>query len=180
MDIARALARIADGDREAFAEVVETFQRPLFGFLGRMGMTQAVAAEVAQETFMRAWQNIGQYRPDRAEFSTWLFSIARNLALNELTRASSRREAPDHFTAAAVDTMPLPADRIAAEQSAARLRAALNRLPVADRSALALVYMRELPLGEVAALEGTTVGALKVRLHRARLKLREWLENLDE
>jgi RNA polymerase sigma-70 factor (ECF subfamily) len=100
--------------------------------------------------------------------------------LNELTRASSRREAPDHVTAAAVDTMPLPVDRMAAEQSVARLRAALNRLPIADRTALALVYVRELPLSEVAALEGTTVGALKVRLHRARLKLREWLENADE
>ena len=54
MDIARVIVRTAAGDRAAFAEVVVTFQRPLFGFLGRMGLTEAVAAETAQETFIRA------------------------------------------------------------------------------------------------------------------------------
>jgi len=74
------LKRIVDGDRDAFAEVVETFQRPLFGFSDEWA-TEGVAVEIAQETFLRAWRNLGQYQTGRAEFSTWLFSIARNLAL---------------------------------------------------------------------------------------------------
>jgi signal peptidase I len=65
-----------------------------------MGLTPAVAAEIAQETFVRAWRNLGQYDPARAEFSTWLFSIARNIALNELTKASRKREAAMGTTAA--------------------------------------------------------------------------------
>jgi len=100
VDIARVLARIAEGDREAFSEVVEAFQRPLFRFLGRMGLTQAVAAEIAQETFVRVWRNLEQYQSDRAAFSTWLFSIARNLALNELTRLPSSRVSPIENAAA--------------------------------------------------------------------------------
>ena len=181
MDITRVLARIADGDREAFADVVETFQRPLFGFLGRMGLTPAVAADIAQETFVRAWINLGQYDVGQAEFSTWLFSIARNLALNELTRASSKSEAAmESALDTAMCAQPGPIDQVAQAQSDVRVHQALNRLPLADRTALALVYVKELPLAEIAALEGTTVGALKTRLHRAKATLREWLETGDE
>lgn len=176
MDIARVLARIAEGDREAFAEVVEVFQRPLFRFLGRMGLTQAVAAEIAQETFVRAWRNLGQYQSDRAEFSTWLFSIARNLALNELTRMPvSRQSLVENAVANVVSALPTPVDEIAQQQSSTRLHLALSRLPLADRTALALVYVQELQLADVAELEGTTVGAIKTRVHRARAKLRELL-----
>ena len=181
MDITRVLAQIADGDREAFAEVVDTFQRPLFGFLGRMGLNRDVAAEIAQETFVRAWTNIGQYQDGRAEFSTWLFSIARNLALNELTRASTKYElTTDSAAATAVCKEPGLIDQVEQEQSNARLRQALSRLPLADRTALALVYVRELPLAEIAVLEGTTEGALKARLHRAKMKLRELLAISDD
>ena len=177
MDIARVLARTADGDREAFAEVVETFQRPLFGFLGRMGLTEAVAAEIAQETFMRAWRNLAQYEPDRAEFSTWLFSIARNIALNELTRAGGRHEVrTGNATVDATLEESPPLDQTEREQTGVRLRRLLARLPLADRTALALTYVKELKIAEIAALEGTTVGAIKTRLHRARSQLREWLE----
>lgn len=180
MDISRVLARIADGDRDAFAEVVETFQRPLFGFLGRMGMSRAVAAEIAQETFLRAWMHIGQYQIDRAEFSTWLFSIARNVVLNELTRAAGRKGTTMGSAAVtAVSTHPGLIDQFAQEQSNERLRAALNRLPLADRTTLALAYVQELPLADIAALEGTTVAAVKTRVHRAKAKLREWLGTSD-
>jgi RNA polymerase sigma-70 factor (ECF subfamily) len=176
VDIARVLARIAEGDREAFAEVVEVFQRPLFRFLGRMGLTHAVAAEIAQETFVRAWRNLGQYQSDRAEFSTWLFSIARNLALNELTRMPvSRQSLVENAVANVVSALPTPVDEIAQQQSSTRLQLALSRLPLADRTALALVYVQELQLADVAELEGTTVGAIKTRVHRAKAKLRELL-----
>ena len=154
-----------------------TFQRPLFGFLGRMGLTEAVAAETAQETFIRAWRNLAQYDPERAEFSTWLFSIARNIALNELTRAASRYEVRTGSATVNVvfEGLP-PLDQTEQEQSGGQLRRLLARLPLADRTALALTYVKELKIADVAALEGTTVGAIKTRLHRAKLQLREWLE----
>ena len=181
MDISRVLTRVADGDREAFADVVEAFQRPLFGFLGRMGLAPAEAAEIAQETFVRAWRNLEQYDPARAEFSTWLFSIARNIALNELTKASRKREAAMGTAAARAASDQSPAvDQVAREQSSERLRRALNELPLIDRTVLALIYVQELQIADVAALERTTVGAMKTRLHRARAQLRLLLEREDE
>lgn len=86
------LARLAAGDRAAFAVVVETWQRPLAGFLGRMGLPPARVEELVQDSFVRVWLNIGQYRPAQARFSTWLYTIARRLALNELDRAAHRHE----------------------------------------------------------------------------------------
>ncbi len=181
MDIANLLRRIADGDRDAFAEVVETYQRPLFGFLGRLGIPKAVAVEIAQETFLRAWRNLGQYQTGRAEFSTWLFSIARNLALNEMTRASNRDGATamdDGSMAGSTSSEPL--NQLVQTQMNTELQNALLRLPLPERTTLALACVRELPLAEIAVLEGTTVGAIKTRLHRTKAQLRQWLEAGDE
>ena len=181
MDIANLLKRIVDGDRDAFAEVVETFQRPLFGFLGRMGLPKAVAVEIAQETFLRAWRNLGQYQTGRAAFSTWLFSIARNLALNELTRASNGDEATAQDTGAMSGSASSePLHQLVQSQMNIQLQNALLRLPLPERTTLALACVRELPLAEIAVLEGTTVGAIKTRLHRAKAKLRQSLEASDE
>jgi RNA polymerase sigma-70 factor (ECF subfamily) len=181
LDISRALTRVAGGDREAFAEVVEAFQRPLFGFLGRMGLAPAEAAEIDKETFVRAWRNLEQFDPARAQFSTWLFAIARNIALNELTKASRMREGGMSIADAhAASEQSPPVEQVAREQSSERLRIALNQLPLIDRTVLALIYVQGLQIADVAALERTTVGAMKTRLHRARAQLRLLLEPEDE
>jgi RNA polymerase sigma-70 factor (ECF subfamily) len=181
VDIANLLKRIVDGDREAFAEVVETYQRPLFGFLGRLGLSRAVAEEIAQETFLRAWRNLDQYQIGRAQFSTWLFSIARNLASNEITRASNRVEGTtENAVPSVVCASPEPLDLVVQRQSNAKLQDALLRLPLPERTTLALAYVRELPLAEIATMEGTTVGAVKARLQRAKAKLRELMGIQDE
>jgi RNA polymerase sigma-70 factor (ECF subfamily) len=176
LNVHAILQRIAAGEREAFAEVVAHFQRPLFGFLGRMGMSQAQAEDIAQETFVRAWRELHHYQPQRAQFSTWLYTIARNLALNALQSASQRREV------AATDLPEQPSEQAGLAQAMertqqhARLQAALRRLPMPERSALALVYVHELALADVARIEGDSVAAIKTRLHRAKRRLRELLQ----
>ena len=92
MNITEILRQINAGDSHAFAAVVTHYQRPLFGFMGRMGLSQDLAEEIAQETFLRAWRNLGQYDPRRGQFSTWLYTIAKNLTLNELSHAVHERE----------------------------------------------------------------------------------------
>jgi RNA polymerase sigma-70 factor (ECF subfamily) len=170
-----------NGDRQAFARLVAHYQRPLFGFLGRMALNQGMAEEIAQETFLRAWKHLGEYRPDVAEFSTWLFTIARNLALHELERAAARHEV------AVLEDLPepmcerlQPQEELERAQQARRLQSALLALPLADRSALALAYIHELDLASVARIEGCTTGAIKTRLHRAKEKLRHMLEKDHE
>jgi RNA polymerase sigma-70 factor (ECF subfamily) len=180
VDIQPILQQIRQGNRQAYAPIVAHFQRPLFGYLGRMGLTQAQAEDLAQETFLRAWQALAQYDPQQAAFSTWLFTIAHRLALNELARAAHKHEVVLHDDEAmALDTTPsvtaLPLAQLEELEQQQRLQHALTRLPLAERSALALTYSKGLDLKTVAQLEGCSEGTLKMRLHRAREQLRQWL-----
>lgn len=177
MDIQNSLQQIRQGNRQAYAPIVEHFQRPLFAYLGRMGLTQAQAEELAQETFLRAWQALAQYDPQQAAFSTWLFTIAHRLALNELNRAAHQYEqAFDEITAANVPHQAvLPLAQLETQEQHQRLQHALKRLPLAERSAVALTYSKGLDLKTVAQLEGCSEATLKMRLHRAREQLRQWL-----
>lgn len=175
-DINRILQRIAAGDRQAYAELVRHFQRPLAGFLARMGLSPARVEDVTQDTFLRAWEYLPSYRPARAQFSTWLYTIARRLALNELDRAANRRE-----TAATDDTpepacsQPGPPESLALQRRQAALQAALRTLPVEDRSVLALAYVHELEAADIARIEGCSSGAVRTRIYRARQRLRDAL-----
>ncbi|MEY4563616.1 MAG: hypothetical protein RLZZ618_2893 [Pseudomonadota bacterium] len=178
MDIPLLLRRISTGDRSAFAELIRHFQRPLFGYLGRLGLPPGQAEEVAQETFLRVWQRWADYDPSRAGFSTWLFTVARNLAFNELDRGSARHE--QGMGEAMPDTaceQPQPAQALMHQQMRLRVQQALATLPFGDRSALALAYYEELDMAAIARIEGCSVGAVKVRLHRAKQRLRQLLEN---
>lgn len=177
MDIRPLLTRINNGDKQAFAGVVALYQRSLFGFLGRMGLSQGTAEEIAQETFLRAWNNLHRYEPCTAEFSTWLFAIARNLAINELERAANRREIAisDDIPEPACESLQ-PPEALALRQQQRHLQQALRQLPLADRSVLALAYLHELELAAIARIESCSVGAVKTRLHRAKEKLKKLLE----
>jgi len=176
VDIQAILQHIAKGNRQAFVPLVERYQRPLFSYLGRMGFSQAQAEDLAQETFIRAWQHLGQYDAHRAEFSTWLFTIARRLALNELERAGNRlethwgEEPPD---VASHDATPL--EHVEQHEQQRRLHAALKRLPPRERNLLALAYSQGLDMKSISHIEGCSEGAIKTRLHRIREQLRHWL-----
>jgi RNA polymerase sigma-70 factor (ECF subfamily) len=177
MEITEVVERILSGDRQAYAQIVHRYQVPLFRYLGRMGLPQAWAEEIAQETFLRAWTHLADFDPRRASFGTWLFTIARRRALNALDRVEMRRElamADDHDPAS---DAPPPVEALAAAEHRQRLRAALLELPARERAAIALAYTEELALADVARIEGCSVGAIKTRLHRARRRLAELLEN---
>ena len=173
------LHQARQGDRQAFGQLVRRHQDGVFGFLWRMGLRRAVIDELAQETFLRAWVHLGRYDPARAAFSTWLLAISRHLALNELDRAGHRLEQPaDDEDRAVADGAGTPPEQLQHKRRQQQLHAALARLPAAQRSVLALAYLRELPLADVARIEGVSENAVKQRLHRARLALRAALENL--
>lgn len=180
MNIEEVLERVQAGDRQAYTGIVARFQGPLFAYLGRMGCAGAEAEELAQEAFLRAWLQLGKFDARRGAFSTWLFTIARNLALNELGRAARRRPESGPLLDEPPSEVLLPQAHIALEQRRARLRAALMQLPAPDRSVLALAYVGELSHADIARIEGCSTGAVKVRLHRARGRLAELLGDDDE
>ena len=176
-DILDVLQRAVRGDTQAFAELVVCYQRPLFAFLGRMGLNAARAEEVAQESFLRAWQNLPSYRSERAQFSTWLFTIARRLALNELSRPLHRHEVgADDETPEPASAASGPEQTLEQLQLQEQVHAALRSLSTDDRSVLALAYTHELSAADIAVVEECSVDAVKTRLHRARQRLRVALQ----
>jgi RNA polymerase sigma-70 factor, ECF subfamily len=171
---------MAEWDETAFRALVHKLEGPLFGFLGRMGLEQARAEEIAQETFLKVWLHHASYRADRGSLVTWIFTIARNLALNAASRASAQRETP--YGGAPPETAceePLASDALEARQERERLRRALLVLPPGDRALLALIYVQELSHADAARIECCSVGTIKTRAYRAKARLRQIMEDED-
>lgn len=175
-----AVRQTARGDHHAFGRIVEAHQRRIFAYLGRMGIDRATAEDIAQDTFLRVWRNAGQFNPKRGNLTTWILTIARNLASTRLSRPERRDEGLGPEAAdEVVSDLPLPDAELLAAQRRMRLHRALGRLLPADRALLAASYFDDLDVADIARIEGCSAGAAKVRLHRARVRLRQILENDD-
>lgn len=179
------MQRVRAGDREAFAVLVELHQARVIGTVARMlGPEGAADAEdVAQQVFLRVWKSAARYQAT-AKFTTWLFTIARNLVFNELRR---RRTRPTVSLDALVEDFgaltPPAEDRDAGTPDAALLEGelrqaiddAIAQLPEAQRLALILRRYEELPYEEIARVLDLTVPSVKSLLFRARGELRQRL-----
>jgi RNA polymerase sigma-70 factor (ECF subfamily) len=161
------------GDRSAFETLVRSVQRPVYGLCLRLLRVDAEASEVAQETFLRAYQNL--HRDDDAKpFDLWVMAIARNLCLDLLRRRS--RMLTDN-----VDDMHevLPSgaasqeEGVIAGEERKSLESALSMLSVDDREVLSLYYVQRRTTKEIAVVMGVAPGTIMARLFRAREKLRK-------
>ena len=171
MDDAFIIQQTLAGNQQAFRLVVLRYQRPLFRFLGLLGFRGARAEDVAQETFLRAFKALGSFDPARAAFSTWLFTIARRLAIGEWRK--TQREEPTPVAGERVSSRaPDPAEHALLVERAQRVESALRALPEQLRSTFFLSQLEELSLEEVAELEGCAIGTVKSRVFRAREQLR--------
>ena len=174
MDDGFLVRQTLSGNRNAFRLLVVRYQRPLFRFLGGFGLGLAVAEELAQETFLRAYRHLVGYDAGKARFSSWLFTIAKHLALNEKARSSQR--APHADVAAEEspgrDSVPGAHESLETAERRSRVQRALQRLPKILRSALVLAYLKELSLDDIATIECCSVGAVKSRIFRGKQLLR--------
>ncbi len=167
------------GDPVAFGALVTRYQDSLFGYLGRMGFEQSVCEDLAQEAFLRAWKSREKYDADKASIATWLFTIARNLALTVLARKT-----PPVSDDIDVELQPQsgsgvdPSKQYEHHQSVERLRRALKKLSVEDREVIAVCYTPE--LANSAEVLNCSAGALRTRLSRARKRLVAALTELDK
>ena len=171
-DDARLMLRVRGGDRRAFEELFRRYTPPLISFLARMIPERARAEELAQEAFLRVYQARDRYEP-KARFSTWLFSIANNLALNELARSYRKREAPLEGSGAEQLEAPQPAvDEVLEERRAlSAVEQGLAALPERQRAALLLRAGRGLGYAEIAEVMDTSSASVKSLIHRARENL---------
>ncbi len=180
----RLMRRVKEGDERAFRELVDLHRHAVIGTCTRMLGNAADAHDVAQLVFLRIWKAAPRYEPS-AKFTTWMFTILRNLVFNE-TRRRSRKptvslDEPlgDDGGASSRDV----ADPAAATPAEARLRteleeaidAAIARLPEQQRLAVVLRRYEDMAYEDIAAALETTVPAVKSLLFRARTQLRELL-----
>ena len=180
------MERIGRGDHEAFRELVTAYQDIVVGTVARMLGNSSDAEDVAQQVFLRIWRNAKRYRPD-AKFTTYLFTITRNLVFNETRRRSRKREVSgdEREDAFHLQNEAAPCERPDAKMEQAELQravdAAIAALPEAQRTAVVLRRYEEMPYEEIAKVLGLTVPAVKSLLFRARSALRASLAAyLDE
>jgi len=175
------LAGLRRQDAQAFATFFETYADRVYRMAAHLLGNEQDAEEVTQATFLSAFKAIDHFEP-RARVSTWLYRIAYNHCLMVLRQRRTDIELPDEDAAlplpnAMVDWSHLPETEILSEEAQATLRAAITDLPESLRAAFVLRDVEQLSTAECAQVQHITEAACKVRLHRARLHLRERLSD---
>src|SRR5438034_4290157 len=179
----RLMLRVRDADdAAAFGELVERYQHRLVGILHHLLGRAEGAEDLAQEVFLRVFRTRKRYHP-QAKFSTWLFTIANNLALNAL-RSRQRKPTvplppqepgplgPRPAERLVADVAPPPGHRLAQQELAAVIREALAGLNERQRMAVVLNKYEDMNYAEIAEVMGLTTDAVKSLLTRARNNLR--------
>jgi RNA polymerase sigma-70 factor, ECF subfamily len=176
------VARAQAGDMASFAELVQRYRDPVIHFCARMLNSVQDAEDLAQETFVRLYRHLGRLTP-RARFSTVVFGIARNLALNALR--DRRRRGLD--TAQSLDAVPyrdpaaVPPDRQAELRDLAKaIEDGIERLSIEHREILLLREVHGLDYDAIARVTGCRKGTVKSRLARAREQLRQRLSEIGD
>ncbi len=165
------------GDRQAAAQLVDIYYRPIYLFFRRLGHSRATSEDLTQETFLQAWQHLGQLRHAEA-LTTWLYHIAAN-ASKMYWRRRKGAKAVDaeqlELTAAGTSDNPAvqPTGRLATLEVLGVVNRAVANLPFKLRQAVVLHYMQRLSIGEAAEAAGVGKGTLKSRLNRALEMLRK-------
>jgi RNA polymerase sigma-70 factor (ECF subfamily) len=167
------IAAAQAGDRRAIDELLERYEQRIYRFGLRMCGDEESAREVLQETMLAAFRNLPGFR-GQASLSTWLYQIARSFCIKE--RRGTRPTTP--LDASLPDAAPAPDLQAHARQIGQALATAIRELPPDQREVLVLRDVEGLSAEEAAAIVGIEVGALKSRLHRARMVLRGKLASI--
>jgi len=178
------MARLAGGHDAALNDLMDRHAQAVFRFLCRMLGNEDDANDLAQDTFLRAYRARGSYRPEQ-RFRTWLFTIAANLARNQLRwRSRHPNVSLDAESETAEQTLgdTLPSSNATPDQATVAterdeaVRAAVQDLPDGMREAIVLCEWEEMAVAEAAAVLQSTPKAVESRLYRARKLLRERLK----
>lgn len=175
-DDLEAIRRVVAGEVQAFRVLVERYERPLLALIHNLMPGREDCEDVAQEAFLAAYVNLGSYDASKARFSTWLFTIARNLALNAL----KKRRLGTTALAAEVPERATPETEALQAELFNRLDRALAALPLEQRSAFVLAEIHGLSYAEIRCIEGAELGTVKSRINRAKQKLRSLLREVVE
>ena len=187
------MVRYQRGDREAFAELVRRHKTPIYNFVLRQVRQGNTAEDVTQDVFLRVVQNASEFKHE-ARFSTWLYTIARNLCVDHLRKQTDRRHPSldQPVTQNGEDSRPL-VDHLAdahprasvertavAGEVAGRIVAAVEKLPDDQREVFLLREVANLPFKEIAEITGVGENTVKSRMRYALDRLQEALSDFEE
>lgn len=174
VDVADLVAAARDGDRHAFDELVKATYVETYTLAYRLTGNEEDARDVVQEAYLRAYKGLKRFRGD-AQFSTWMYRITANCASTFLGRRQRNRCEELTEDLSTRDERPAASPEVQAEATALRerLQVALRALPPKLRAVVILRDVYDLPHEAIAAELGISESAAKVRLHRARKKLRD-------
>ena len=174
-ELADTVVRAQGGDREAFGELVEQFERTVHAICLRRLGNPSEALELTQEVFLHVMKRIDQLRePER--FAGWLRQVAARMAINRATRRVQPPNVDSEVLEAAGEPRLAPLDELIARERAQRLHDGLSRLKALDRETLVAFYIQGRSLIEIAEDLEVPIGTIKRRLHTARKRLKAELE----
>jgi RNA polymerase sigma-70 factor (ECF subfamily) len=179
------------GREAAYRELIRRYERPVFALLFRMVRDRELAEDLSQETFVKALNAIESYRPE-FKFSSWIFKIANNAAIDHLRRreldtlsldGSPHAETPEAMQATALQIgarQESPLDTVEAKELGSEIEAAIGRLRPEYRSCILLRHVEGRAYEEIAEILDLPLGTVKTYIHRARNELRLTLAHLRE
>jgi RNA polymerase sigma-70 factor (ECF subfamily) len=182
---AALMLRVKRGNRAAFAELVEKYRQPVMNLVYRTLRDETEAEDLAQNVFLQVYKSRSRYKRT-AKFSTWLFTIARNLCLNELRRRSRHPAESLEETRGEHEGQPqrqyedkknfLPTETLLHGELAQKIEEALAELPENQRTAILLCRQEDLSYEEIAGVLGCSLSATKSLIHRGREVLKQKLK----
>lgn len=176
------MMRVGQGDEKAFEGLIERHQNAVIGTVAKMLGNASDAEDIAQQVFIRIWKSAPRYKR-KAKFTTFLFTIARNLVFNESRKKSRKKEysmdeREDDFHLQTPDAQTeAPDDELLHKELRSAVDQAIAALPEKQRLAVILRRYEGMPYEEIADVLELSVSAVKSQLFRARLALKESLES---
>jgi len=176
------MAKIANGDERAFEQLVAKHQQAVIGTIGKMTNHSPETEDIAQQVFLRLWKPASRYKP-KAKFTTYLFTITRNLVFNDTRKKTRRRELSIdtdeqnwHDSIADPSSSSRPDQSLAEDELRLQVDKAVADLPETQRLAVILRRYEQMSYDEIAEVLDTSVSAVKSQLFRARKSLRDSLK----
>ena len=172
------VATAATGVEGSFEELVRRYQRPISAYVYRMVGDYEAALDVTQEIFIKVYGSLSRYRPE-FKFSTWIYKIAHNSAVDHLRRTTGRERSLVNGTEGDQYDMPIESGRLSPEQESEReerrveIETVVKSLPAAYRELIVLRHSQDLTYEEIVDVTGLPLGTVKNRLFRAREMMRQ-------
>lgn len=179
MDDKQLIKEYLSGNEDALNELINRHLKGVYNFIYRLVGNTQEAEDLAQETFLKAWKHLKKYDPDQ-NFKTWLFTIARNTAVDWLRRKkiptlglAENSETQDGIETMLGDDSPLPDELLQQEWEKDYLEKLLGRLPVHQREVTLLHHYEEMTFEEIGTLLGKPLNTVKSQYRRALLALQD-------